>query len=146
MLSQSQVTCMLPVKDLSRARSFYEERLGLEPHGLRPDGRFIYRCGGTEVALFPKAEGTKAEHTALSFKVNNISDAITKLKARGVKFADYDFPGFKTIDHVCVLGSEKAAWFEDTEGNTCACTRTLPDDRARRSRITSECGAAGSVR
>jgi hypothetical protein len=39
------------------------------------------------------------------------------LKARGVKFADYDFPGFKTIDHVCVLGSEKAAWFEDTEGN-----------------------------
>ena len=74
-------------------------------------------CGGTEVALFPKDEGTKAEHTALSFKVDNISDAITTLKARGVKFADYDFPGFKTIDHVCVLGSEKAAWFEDTEGN-----------------------------
>ncbi|HVE90404.1 MAG TPA: VOC family protein [Burkholderiaceae bacterium] len=117
MLSQSQVTCMLPVKDLSRARRFYEEQLRLEPHGLRPDGKFIYRCGGTEVALFPKAEGTKAEHTALSFKVDSISDAIATLKARGVKFADYDFPGFKTIDHVCVLGSEKAAWFEDTEGN-----------------------------
>ena len=56
MLSQSQVTCMLPVKDLSRARRFYEEGLGLEPDGLRPDGKFIYRCGGTEVALFPKDE------------------------------------------------------------------------------------------
>jgi predicted enzyme related to lactoylglutathione lyase len=108
---------MLPVKDMSRARRFYEEQLALEPQGLKPDGKFIYRCGGTEVALFPKAEGTKAEHTALSFKVDSISDAITTLKARGVKFADYDFPGFKTIDHVCVLGSEKAAWFEDTEGN-----------------------------
>ena len=117
MLSESQVTCMLPVKDLVRARRFYEEQLGLEPHGLRPDGKFIYRCHGTELALFPKPEGTKADHTALSFKVDDISDAIAALKARGVKFADYDFPGFKTIEHVCVLGSEKAAWFEDTEGN-----------------------------
>ena len=117
MLSQSQVTCMLPVKDLHRARRFYEEQLALEPCGLRADGKFIYRCGGTELALFPKAEGTKAEHTALSFRVDNIGAAIAVLKARGVRFADYDFPGFKTIDHVCVLGSEKAAWFEDTEGN-----------------------------
>lgn len=117
MLSQAQVTCMLPVKDLTRAREFYEKQLALEPHGLRPDGKFIYRCGGTELALFPKPEGTKADHTAVSFKVGNIGDAIATLKARGVKFADYDFPGFKTIDHVCVLGSEKAAWFEDTEGN-----------------------------
>ena len=23
----------------------------------------------------------------------------------------------KTVEHVCVLGSEKAAWFRDTEGN-----------------------------
>ena len=30
---------------------------------------------------------------------------------------DYDFPGLKTVDHVCVLGAEKAAWFEDPEGN-----------------------------
>lgn len=117
MLSNTQVTCMLPVKDMARARRFYEEGLALEPHGLRPDGKFIYRCGGTEIALFPKAEGTKAEHTALSFKVDSISDAIAALKTRGVKFADYDLPGFKTIEHVCVLGSEKAAWFEDTEGN-----------------------------
>jgi hypothetical protein len=34
-----------------------------------------------------------------------------------VQFEDYDFPGLKTVEHVCVLGSEKAAWFRDTEGN-----------------------------
>jgi catechol 2,3-dioxygenase-like lactoylglutathione lyase family enzyme len=118
MLSQSQVTCILPVKDLARARRFYEEALALEPRGLQPDGRFIYRCGGAEVALLPKRGGTKAEHTALSFKVDSIHAAISTLKARGVKFADYDLPGFKTIDHIAVVGSDKAAWFEDTEGNT----------------------------
>jgi len=45
-----------------------------------------------------------------------------------VQFADYDFPGFKTIDHVCVLGSEKAAWFEDRKATSCACMKTLPDE------------------
>lgn len=28
-----------------------------------------------------------------------------------------DLPGLKTVDHVCVLGPEKAAWFEDPDGN-----------------------------
>ncbi len=112
----ANVTCMLPVKDMVRARAFYDA-LGLEVIGGKPDGKFVYRCGGTELALFPKPEGTKAEHTALSFQVPDIAAAISMLKERGVRLADYDFPGFKTVEHVCVLGSEKAAWFEDTEGN-----------------------------
>ena len=116
-LVRSQVTCMLPVKDLARARRFYEQQLGLEPGQAKPDGKFVYRCGGTDLALFPKAEGTKAEHTAISFQVPDITRAVAELKGRGVRFADYDLPGLKTVEHVCVLGSEKAAWFEDTEGN-----------------------------
>lgn len=116
-LADSHVTCMLPVKDLARARHFYEQVLSLEPLGAKPDGKFIYRCGGTELALFPKPEGTKAEHTALSFRVERIEPAVAELSQRGVRFADYDLPGLKTVEHVCVLGSEKAAWFEDTEGN-----------------------------
>lgn len=110
-------TCILPVKDMSRARACYGDRLGLEVVGGKPDGKFVYRCGGTEIALFPKPEGTKAQHTALSFRVDRIDEAVSALKARGVAFADYDLPGLKTVEHVCVLGAEKAAWFEDTEGN-----------------------------
>ena len=116
-LSDAQVTCMLPVKDMARARRFYEEQLGLAPEGLRPDGKFNYRVCGTTLALFPVPGGTKAEHTAISFRVERIEAAIASLQARGVRFADYDLPGLKTVDHVCVLGSEKAAWFEDPEGN-----------------------------
>ncbi len=33
-------------------------------------------------------------------------------------FPDYDLPELKSTDHVCVIGSEKAAWFANTEGNT----------------------------
>ena len=116
-IASSQVTCMLPVKDLARARRFYEDSLGLEALGAKPDGKFIYRCGGIELALFPRPDGTKAEHTALSFRVDDIAQSVRILQQRGVQFADYDLPGLKTVDHVCVLGSEKAAWFQDPEGN-----------------------------
>lgn len=75
MLSASTVTTMLAVKDLDRARAFYEGCLGLEPGGLRPDGKFVYRVGGSLLALFPKPEGTKADHTAVSFQVKDITPA-----------------------------------------------------------------------
>ena len=118
MLTKAAVTTMLPVKDLNRAREFYEKKLGLKPLGSRQDGKFLFAGGdGGTLALFPKPEGTKAEHTAVSFLVKDIAREIKELEARGVVFEDYDFPGLKTENHVCVLDSEKAAWFKDTEGN-----------------------------
>ena len=117
MLMDAPVTTMLPVKDLERARRFYEGSLGLRPGELKPDGKFTYECGGTTLALFPKEGGTKADHTAVSFEVDDIESDIRELESAGVVFEDYDLPDLKTSNHVCVLGSEKAAWFKDTEGN-----------------------------
>jgi len=117
MLANASVTTMLPVKDMARARAFYEGRLGLKVGNFKPDGKFEYTVGGSTLALFPKPEGTKAEHTAISFRVDDIAASVAELKRAGVVFEDYDFPDFKTVEHVCVLGSEKAAWFKDSEGN-----------------------------
>ena len=127
MLSESTVTTMLPVRDMARARRFYEGSLGLEPGGFKPDGKFVYRVGGSTLALFPKPEGTKADHTAISFQVADITASIAALKRAGVVFEDYDFPGLKTVDHVCVLGAEKAAWFKDSEGNYLCIHEDLPE-------------------
>ncbi|SEM40759.1 hypothetical protein SAMN04488103_10159 [Gemmobacter aquatilis] len=130
-LNASQVTVMLPVRDVVRARDFYERALALPSGEERPDGKIVYHCGGAEIALFPKPEGTKAEHTALSFRVDDILAAIADLESRGVVFADYDLPGFKTVGHVCVLGSEKAAWFSDPEGNILCLHEDLAAPSAR---------------
>ena len=118
MLTHNPMTAILPVKDLYRARDFYENKLGLQAEGIQADGKFLLRCGGgARIALFPKPDGTKAEHTAMSFLVEDIVAEIRELKHRGVQFHDYELPGLTTFQHVCVLGSEKAAWFSDTEGN-----------------------------
>ena len=126
MLSTASVTTMLPVKDIVRARAFYEGCLGLAPGGFKPDGKFVYTVGGSTLALFPKPEGTKADHTAISFQVGDLATTIEALKRTGVVFEDYDFPGLKTVNHVCVLGAEKAAWFKDTEGNYLCLHEDLP--------------------
>lgn len=126
MLSNSSITTMLPVKDMGRARAFYEGCLGLKPGGLRPDGKFVYKVGGSTLALLPKPEGTKADHTAISFQVTDIEANIKELQRAGVVFEDYDLPGLKTINHVCVLGAEKVAWFKDTEGNYLCIHEDIP--------------------
>ncbi|MCZ7565259.1 MAG: VOC family protein [Burkholderiales bacterium] len=117
MLTNAQMTTILPVRELERARGFYQDKLGLTPAGLQPDGKFLFRANGATLALFPKPEGTKADHTAVSFEVDDIVAEVRALEGRGVAFHDYDLPGLKTVAHVCVLGSEKAAWFSDPEGN-----------------------------
>ena len=107
MLTQAPVVTILPVKDMDRARDFYEKRLGLTPQGARPDGKFLFRCnGGATLAIFPKPEGTKAEHTAVSFVVDDIVAEIRDLKAHGVQFHDYDFPGFKTVERTVTIGAQ----------------------------------------
>jgi catechol 2,3-dioxygenase-like lactoylglutathione lyase family enzyme len=127
MLSDTSVTTMLPVRDMDRARAFYESCLGLTPGGFLPDGKFVYAVGGSTLALFPKPEGTKADHTAISFRVEDIATSIEELKRAGVVFEDYDLPGLKTVNHVCVLGAEKAAWFKDTEGNYLCIHEDIPE-------------------
>jgi len=117
MLADAPLTTILPVVDLARARAFYEQKLGLGRGRSKPDGKYEYPVGNGALALFQRASPTRADHTAVSFAVRDILGAIRELKSRGVVFHDYDLPGLKTVEHVCVLGSEKAAWFSDSEGN-----------------------------
>ncbi len=117
MLANSKATSMLPVVEMSRARRFYEEVLGLPRPQVLSGGQAVYETGGSRFALYPRQTPTTADHTALTFEVQDLVDEMKALRSRGVKFEEYDYPGLKTEDGVCVLGAEKAAWFKDPEGN-----------------------------
>ena len=86
------------------------------------------------LALFPKAGGIRADHTAVSFKLPDIASSIAELQGAGVTFEDFDFPGLKTIGHVRVLGAEMAAWFMDTEANILCQHEDLEERRTRNPR------------
>jgi catechol 2,3-dioxygenase-like lactoylglutathione lyase family enzyme len=117
-LSNSPLTTIIPVTDAERSRKFYEDSLGLSFREKAPDGNLIFALDGSgSLALLSDPEAKPSPHTAASFEVKDISTVIGELDGRGVVFEDYDLPDLKTTDHICVLGSEKAAWFKDPDGN-----------------------------
>ena len=118
MLSQPVITTILQVKDGTHAVEFYRDRLGLSYTGQNSEGQEMFAlAGGASLALMPGPDATPTGRTEISFEVADIVAEIAELEENGVVFADYDLPGLKTVEQVCVLGSEKAAWFEDPDGN-----------------------------
>jgi catechol 2,3-dioxygenase-like lactoylglutathione lyase family enzyme len=118
MLSGSAITTILQVRDGSAAVEFYRDRLGLHYLGTNSEGQEMFSAGnGSMLALMPSPDAKPTGNTELSFEVGDIVAEIDQLSRRGVRFADYDLPGLRTVEHVCVLGSQKAAWFEDPDGN-----------------------------
>jgi catechol 2,3-dioxygenase-like lactoylglutathione lyase family enzyme len=127
MLQHSDVATRLPVQDLERARSFYAEKLGLEPVEERPGG-LLYRGGKGAFALFQSAGAAAGTHTQMAWEVADIEATVAALRSRGVVFEEYDLPGLKTINGIAQIAGnypskgtgEKGAWFKDSEGNLVA--------------------------
>ena len=120
-LTHRTVAMMMPVTDVDRARTFYSESLGLDYTGTNDEGSALFALdGGSTLVLLPRPDSHPSESTAMSFEVDDITGEIGDLERRGVVFEDYDLPDLTTVDHVCVMGAEKAAWFKDTEGNILA--------------------------
>lgn len=121
MLSDAPVSVVLPAMDMARARDFYQNKLGLNPRGAPTDDPMVFEAGeDTVITMYHKPEGTKAEHTAASFLVEDIMVTMKELEAKGVIFEDYDLPGLKTVNHIAAYDDTKSAWFKDSEGNILA--------------------------
>lgn len=116
MLSDLEVHAAIPASNLERARQFYTEKLGLRPAMETPAG-LVYQCKNSWFLLYPTQFAGKAQHTLMGWETNKIEQEVKDLRARGVAFEEYDLPGLKTVDGIATIGSNKAAWFKDTEGN-----------------------------
>jgi catechol 2,3-dioxygenase-like lactoylglutathione lyase family enzyme len=107
----------MPAQDITRARKFYEEKLGLTPGEVTPDGGVVYGAGSSSFSVFPSRGKASGDHTQLGLEVSDISAAVNELKGKGVVFEEYDLPNFKTEGGIATVADSKAAWFRDTEGN-----------------------------
>jgi catechol-2,3-dioxygenase len=106
----------LPARDLDRAKTFYSDRLGLNPVSEDRAGvHFV--MGGSRFRLFKSGGVASGAHTQLALVVAELDSVVSELKSRGVEFENYDYPNLKTIDGVADLGYARAAWFKDSEGN-----------------------------
>jgi catechol 2,3-dioxygenase-like lactoylglutathione lyase family enzyme len=119
LLKDSRAFSGFAVPDLTAAKAFYGETLGLdvttEPMGFLE----LHLAGGIHVLIYPKADHQPATYTMLNFPVSNVEQTVDALSARGVRFEQYDMPRLKTdAKGICRdSGGPVIAWFKDPAGN-----------------------------
>ena len=120
MLTNSKVTANIPASDLSRARDFYADKMGLSPKEELPGDVLVYRtAGGTDFQLYRTDYAGQAGHTIAQWHVTDIESEVNDLKGKGVTFETYDLPGVQWDGDIASMeGMGRAAWFKDSEGNT----------------------------
>ena len=121
MLGEAKAITMIPVQDIKRARHFYEMILGLKVvaedlSGPQNPGILFQAGGESQVYLF-RRESSNADHTLISFLVEDIEREVKELRVKGITFEKYDTPQLRTIDGIARFGKLKGAWFKDSEGN-----------------------------
>jgi catechol 2,3-dioxygenase-like lactoylglutathione lyase family enzyme len=119
MLKDTRAFTSFSVKDLSKAKDFYEKTLGLEVIEQK-EGLELHTAGGCNVFVYPKPNHEPATFTVLNFPVTNVEQTVDELVKRGVKFEIYDMPNLKTDKKGIARGPEgpaAIAWFKDPAGN-----------------------------
>jgi catechol 2,3-dioxygenase-like lactoylglutathione lyase family enzyme len=118
MLREKDAVANLAVKDLSRAKQFYEGTLGFEPVGHEGDELIVYRSGKTTFNVYRSKEAGTNKATAVTWTVgDNVKAVVQELKAKGVTFERYDLPGLTLEGDVHVGDGMQVAWFKDPDGN-----------------------------
>jgi catechol 2,3-dioxygenase-like lactoylglutathione lyase family enzyme len=118
MLGKADATPMIAVSNLDRARSFYEDKLGLETKDEWGGEGATLKSGDTLINLYRSAFAGTNKATALTFEVDDIDKEVGELKEKGILFEHYDLPGLEPRGDLYV-GEKgfKTAWFKDPDGN-----------------------------
>ena len=125
MLQKFPMYAYIPVQSVARAREFYERKLGFTPARESAGGVIYEFASGTSCFLYPTPNAGTSKASQAFWQVDDVEREVAELKARGVRFEEYDMPGLKTTNGIATAGGAKTAWFKDTEGNILAIVQTL---------------------
>ena len=120
MLGDKRVMTAIPVRNVERARGFYEGVLGLRfAGGPRDDGSFEYECGaGTALFTYPTEENAgRSPATLAAWQVDDLHATVEALRDHKVVLEEYDTPRMKTQEGIARLARGRTTWFKDPDGN-----------------------------
>jgi predicted enzyme related to lactoylglutathione lyase len=129
MLQHSPMYAYLPASDVKRARVFYEQTLGFQASEEIAGGVVYTFANGTACFLYPTTNAGTNRASQAFWQVADVEQEVAQLRARGVRFEEYDTPGMRTVNGIATAGGAKTAWFKDTEGNILAIVQDVRPDR-----------------
>jgi predicted enzyme related to lactoylglutathione lyase len=105
------------VDDISKAKKFYTEVLGLKVKEMEMGVLELKIEGGNSIIIYPKPNHTPATFTILNFPVDDIEKAVDELRERGVTFEQYEGDLKTDKKGIFRKGPPLIAWFKDPAGN-----------------------------
>jgi catechol 2,3-dioxygenase-like lactoylglutathione lyase family enzyme len=122
MTSEGSFIAFIPVSDLTSARHFYVDVLGLPILEESPFA-VVVDAMGTMLRL-TKVEDLRVQaFTIAGWQVPDIRTAIDSLTAVGVVFTRYEGMDQDDRGVWTTPGGDQVAWFTDPDGNTLSLTR-----------------------
>ncbi|MFL6467584.1 MAG: VOC family protein [Pyrinomonadaceae bacterium] len=117
-LKNSEAFSGFSVDEISAARSFYSDTLGLDIEENNEMGILMLRLkGGNNVLLYPKDDHEPATFTVLNFPVDDIDNTVAELRDLGVQFEQYEHLNTDENGISRNEGGPPIAWFKDPAGN-----------------------------
>ncbi|WP_339814161.1 VOC family protein [uncultured Imperialibacter sp.] len=92
MLKDTKAFTGFSVSDLSKAKDFYSEKLGLQVEELSMGLLQLEFNGGSKVIIYPKPNHEPATFTVLNFPVKDVEATVDWLTGKGIAFEQYDAP------------------------------------------------------
>ena len=118
MLGQINAVANLAVKDLGRAKTFYEGTLGLKEVEHMGEEVSVLKSGDTMINVYRSDYAGTNKATAVTWAVGDrISPIVKALKSKGVIFEHYDMPGLTLEGDIHVGSVMKVAWFKEPDCN-----------------------------
>jgi catechol 2,3-dioxygenase-like lactoylglutathione lyase family enzyme len=118
MLNNSNAMATIAVKDVSIAREFYVNQLGLQPLGNNEPGMLTLRSGSSTVLVYHSPYAGSNQATAATWAVGDGIEALVQsLKDKGVAFEHYELPDTTRRGDIHVSGERMVAWCKDPDGN-----------------------------
>ncbi len=118
MLNNVDPATNLAVKDLERAKKFYQEKLGWTLVDQQSDQAAVFKAGRSKVIVYVSEFAGTNKATAMTFSLGDrLEGEVAELVAKGVKFERYDMEGMERHGEIHSGWGMKSAWFKDPDGN-----------------------------
>lgn len=120
MLSQQKAVATVAVRDLVKARAWYEKTLGLTVVDQEGDEALTFQAGGSTLLVYRSQFAGSNRATAVTWMLDGttLPSLVASLQEKGVAFENYgDLPGLIREGAWYRGDGMSVAWFKDPDGN-----------------------------
>jgi catechol 2,3-dioxygenase-like lactoylglutathione lyase family enzyme len=116
MLSNKKLKAFVPTIMPEKAKSFYQDILGLR---LISEDQYAleFDANGTSLRVTIVNELKPHPFTVLGWNVDDVSSTVESLNKKGIVFEKYDFLKQDPLGIWTAPGGLNVAWFKDPDGN-----------------------------